>query len=115
MGGNGFVEDFPMARLFRQSPLNAIWEGSGNVIALDVLRGLKAVPLLLREIKLAQGMDATLDGFVGSLEKTVLQIAKSENVLSDANQRQARNLIDRLAMALQASALLRIGDPTVSY
>ena len=42
LGGNGFVEDFPLAKLFRHSPLNSIWEGSGNVIALDILRGLSA-------------------------------------------------------------------------
>lgn len=113
MGGNGFVEDFPMAKLFRHSPLNAIWEGSGNVIALDLLRGLKAVPLLLREINLAKGMDPHVDRFVGALEKTLWKITQSKNVLSDENQRLARNLSDRLAMAMQASILLRMGDSVV--
>eukprot|EP01033_Poteriospumella_lacustris_P003077 gene3077-2254_t len=112
MGGNGFVEDFPMAKLFRHSPLNAIWEGSGNVIALDLLRGLKAVPLLLREIHLAKGMDRDLDRFVVALEKTLWSMTQpGANALSDENQRRARNVSDRLALAMQASILLRMGDP----
>lgn len=115
MGGNGFVEDFPMAKLFRHSPLNAIWEGSGNVIALDLLRGLKAVPLLLREIHLAKGMDRDLDRFVAALEKTLWSMSQpGANALSDENQRRARNVSDRLALAMQASILLRMGDPVTA-
>lgn len=112
MGGNGFVEDFPMAKLFRHSPLNAIWEGSGNVIALDLLRGFKSMPLLLREIHQAKGMDSHVDGFVAQLEKTLRGMMSGDkvNLLSDHNQRMARNVTDRLAMALQASILLRMGD-----
>jgi putative acyl-CoA dehydrogenase len=112
MGGNGFVEDLPMARLFRHSPLNSIWEGSGNVIALDVLRGAKAIPTLLKEIKRAKGMDSHLDQYVKHLEKSLFAMAGDP--LNVNNQRAARNIMDRLAVSLQASILLRFGDPRVS-
>ncbi|CAE7643862.1 aidB, partial [Symbiodinium microadriaticum] len=106
-GGNGFVEDFPMATLYRQSPLNAIWEGSGNVIALDVLRAHKALPVLIRDIKLAGGVDDDLDTYISAIERDVL----ATNPASDEAQRKARNLVDRLAVAMQASILVRYGDP----
>ncbi len=112
MGGNGFVEDFQMARLFRHSPLNSIWEGSGNVIALDILRGARAIPTLLREIKRAKGMDLSLDQYVKNLEKNLFSMVSDP--LNDNNQRAARNIMDRLAVSLQASILLRMGDPQVS-
>lgn len=115
MGGNGFVEDFPIAKLYRHAPLNAIWEGSGNVIALDILRGWKSLPLLLKEIQLAKGMDTHFDQYVHSLEKYVTKIIKSQNILSDEHQRMARNVSDRLAVALQASILLRMGDSVVGF
>lgn len=111
-GGNGFVEDQPMAKLFRHSPLNSIWEGSGNVIALDVLRGHKSIPLLIHEIKRAQGMDVRLDRFVMNLEKKAQEMMKLP--LSSDSQRQARLLTDRLALAFQSSLLLRLGHPQVS-
>ena len=70
-GGNGYVEEGPMARLFRESPLNGIWEGSGNVIALDVLRAIAREPeslaALLAEIELAAGADARFDRAVADL------------------------------------------------
>ena len=100
--------------LFRQSPLNAIWEGSGNVIALDVLRAHKSFPILLRDIKLAQGASADLDEFVAALERDIVEVGYAENALSPSAQRGARNLVDRLAMAMQASVLARYGDPVVS-
>lgn len=112
MGGNGFVEDQPMAKLFRHSPLNSIWEGSGNVIALDILRGSKAIPVLLKEIKRAKGMDSVLDTYVKSLEKSLFAMASDP--LNANNQRAARNIMDRLAVSLEASVLLRMGDPLVA-
>jgi putative acyl-CoA dehydrogenase len=62
-GGNGFVEDYPLAMLYRHAPLNSIWEGSGNVMVLDILRAGKGLPLLLKEIALSQGMDKHMDEF----------------------------------------------------
>ena len=108
LGGNGYVEDFPMARLFRQSPLNAIWEGSGNVIALDILRGHAALPILLKDIQQVRGSDSRLDAYVAQVEATVNVVRKDP--LSLESQRGARNLVDRLALALQASILVRHGD-----
>lgn len=112
MGGNGFVEDLPMAKLFRHSPLNSIWEGSGNVIALDILRGAKAIPTLLKEIKRAKGMDSVLDNYVKSLEKSLFVLASDP--LNVNNQRAARNIMDRLALSLEASVTLRMGDAQVA-
>ena len=111
LGGNGYVEDFPMARLFRQSPLNAIWEGSGNVIALDILRGHAALPILLKDIQQVRGSDSRLDAYVTQVEATVNAVRKDP--LSLESQRGARNLVDRLALALQASILVRHGDKQV--
>jgi putative acyl-CoA dehydrogenase len=111
-GGNGYVEDFPMAMLFRHSPLNSIWEGSGNIIALDVLRAHKSFPVLLRDIKHASGCDSGLDSLIHDIEKSIHQI--SADFLSEVAQRQARNLTDKLALAMQASILIRFGDEMVS-
>ena len=65
LGGNGYVEESVLPRLYREAPLNAIWEGSGNVICLDVLRAIArepdALPALLAEIRLARGGDRRLD------------------------------------------------------
>ena len=68
LGSNGFVEDSMMPRLYREAPLNSIWEGSGNVICLDVLRAMvrepEAVEAFFDEVALAHGSDARLDRFV---------------------------------------------------
>ena len=68
MGGNGYVEDGPLARLYRQAPLNAIWEGSGNVICLDVLRTLAVEPAsaaaLVDELAATRGADSRYDAHV---------------------------------------------------
>lgn len=112
LGGNGFVKDFPMARLFRQSPLNAIWEGSGNVIALDILRGYKALPTVMADINTVRGMDSRLDNYLDQLDGAITHIMNDP--LSSDNQKAARNIVDRLAVALQASIMLRFGDQEVS-
>lgn len=101
MGGNGYVEDFPLARYFRQSPLNAIWEGSGNVIVLDVFRAMtkdpNTVSALVKEIR--------------STENPTL-ISKLNDVLSlmrgmepDLVEAQGRIVVETLAKLLQAAAL----------
>src|SRR5947209_11825965 len=73
LGGNGYVEDFPMARLYREAPLNSIWEGSGNVNALDVLRALGREPhaweALRTEVAAASGADARLERAAADLER----------------------------------------------
>lgn len=116
MGGNGFVEDFQMARLFRHSPLNSIWEGSGNVIALDVLRGMKSLPHLIKDIQQAKGMDSHFDEYLKSLGIVLHKLSQAAPSTSSLElQRAARNIMDRLSIAMQASILLRFGDPKVMY
>ena len=95
-GGNGFIEDHLMARLYREAPLNGIWEGSGNVIALDVLRSMarepESVPALLAEIAAAKGQDARLDAAISDIETDLSDLARHEG--------QARRLVERLATLL---------------
>ncbi|MET9176005.1 DNA alkylation response protein [Streptomyces misionensis] len=101
LGGNGYVEDSGMPRHYREAPLLSIWEGSGNVNALDVLRALGREPgsaeALFAELALARGADARLDAAVASL--------KAE--LAGADQFGARRLVERTALALQAALLVR--------
>ena len=108
LGGNGFTEDYPLARLFRHSPLNSIWEGSGNVMALDVLRASKGLPAVLAEAALARGQDASLDRFLAELTAAIKRLPAQTPA---DQQRAARNLCDRLAVALQASLMVRFGQP----
>ncbi|AWK88113.1 isovaleryl-CoA dehydrogenase [Azospirillum thermophilum] len=109
-GGNGYVEDGIMPRLYREAPLNAIWEGSGNVIALDVLRTLDREPAALAaletELAATRGMDARLDGWVAGIRSMLTDPA--------ALVPQARRLVERLALALQAGLLLRHAPPAVA-
>jgi putative acyl-CoA dehydrogenase len=101
-GGNGFIEDHPMARLYREAPLNGIWEGTGNVVCLDVLRSIQrypaCVPALLDELRAAKG-DRRYDAFVSELETDLADILRQEG--------QARRFVERMALALSASLLLR--------
>jgi putative acyl-CoA dehydrogenase len=103
LGGNGYVEEWGMARLYREAPLNSIWEGSGNVQCLDVLRAIRKTPeslgALLAEIWEARGGDHRLDIYVNEL-RTQLESGEDLEV-------QARRLVERLALALQASLLVR--------
>ncbi len=115
-GGNGYVETGPMARLFRESPLNGIWEGSGNVIALDVLRAIgrepDTLPALLAEIESASGADPRLDRFVADLHAELSALAAAGT--SEAAPRAARRLTERLALALQGSLVVRHSPPEVA-
>ncbi|MDQ1439315.1 MAG: putative acyl-CoA dehydrogenase [Acidimicrobiaceae bacterium] len=103
LGGNGFVEESIMPRLFRESPLNGIWEGSGNVICLDVLRAMAREPQSLdafrAEVLLASGADARFDAFVSRLDAELTDI--------DAIETRARRVVEHMALALQGSLLLR--------
>jgi putative acyl-CoA dehydrogenase len=111
-GGNGYVESGPMARLFRESPLNGIWEGSGNVIALDVLRAITREPdsltAVLAEIQEATGAEPRFDRFVADLHAELAQLGDGEP------QAKARRLTERLALALQGSLLLRYSAAAVA-
>ncbi len=103
LGGAGYVETGPMPRLFRQSPLNAIWEGSGNVIALDVLRAFgrepEAVEALRGFLGAVRGRDGAYDRWLDGLD------------LAPASEGAARLTVERLAMAAQAAVLLKNESP----
>jgi len=109
LGGNGFVEESILPRLYREAPLNSIWEGSGNVICLDILRAMnkepKALDALLREIRLARGGDSRFDGFLTALE---------QDLTASANELEARRLAERMALAFEASLLIRHSVPEVA-
>jgi putative acyl-CoA dehydrogenase len=110
LGGNGYVEESGMPRLFRESPLNSIWEGSGNVQALDVLRALQRDPqalnAFLREIGLARGADHRLDAAIKSVLTELADLTFLEA--------RARRLIERMALILQGSLLVRFAPSAVA-
>ena len=108
LGGNGYTESFPLARRYREQPVMAIWEGSGNVIALDVLRALTRDPdstaAFAAELDTTAGQSALLDAHVARTLRMLDEIAAAD--LVDA-QSQARRLSEHLALAFQASLMLR--------
>jgi putative acyl-CoA dehydrogenase len=108
LGGNGYVEESGMPRLYREAPLNSIWEGSGNVTALDVLRALARTPgcadTLLAELDLAAGGDQRLDAALAGLRQ---QLAGLETATSPEAQHRARRLAGLVAVTLQAALLVR--------
>lgn len=110
IGGSGVMEDSMFPRLFRESPVNAIWEGSGNVQCLDVLRALSKTPAVLEaffiEVGKARGTNAVLDRYVANL-------ASDFKDLQDFEYR-ARDVVDRMALAIQASLLVRHAPAFIS-
>jgi putative acyl-CoA dehydrogenase len=114
LGGNGYVEDSGMPLLYRDAPLNSIWEGSGNISALDVLRAVisepAGLPALLAECELGMGGDARLDRHVRAIREKTASVFDSPE---DA-QFQARHLVEDLALALQGSLLVRNSPPAVA-
>ncbi|KUN67860.1 DNA alkylation response protein [Streptomyces canus] len=108
LGGNGYVEDSGMPRHYREAPLLSIWEGSGNVNALDVLRALRRAPdtaqALFGELALAQGADARLDAAV----------ARLKDLLATTSEAGARRLVEHMALTLQASLLVRHAPSAVA-
>ena len=109
-GGNGFIEDHLMGRLYREAPLNGIWEGTGNVICLDVLRSMTREPgcvgALFAELRAARGADRNFDARVDALENELADLRKHEG--------QARRIVERLAVLMSASLLLRYAAPAVA-
>ncbi len=107
LGGSGYVEESGLPRLFRDSPVNAIWEGSGNVIALDVLRAMGREPesleALLSELETARGTDVRYDRALADLHA---DLADPGEMVS-----RARRVTERMALLLQGSLLLRWGRP----
>jgi putative acyl-CoA dehydrogenase len=115
LGGNGYVEESILPRLYREAPVNSVWEGSGNVNALDVLRSLHRSPgtadALLAEIALAQGGDRRLDAFAARLARDV---AAALSASEDDAAWAARSLTARAALAVQASLLVRHAPAAVA-
>ncbi|MFE7042426.1 acyl-CoA dehydrogenase family protein [Streptomyces atratus] len=110
LGGNGYVEESGMPRLLREAPLNSIWEGSGNVQALDVLRALQREPLalnaFLQEVGRARGADHRLDG---AIKDMLTELADLNGI-----EARARRLVERMALVLQGSLLVRWAPPEVA-
>ena len=111
LGGNGYVEEAPLATILRDVGVNGIWEGSGNVMTLDVLRAMAREPegltAFLAECELARGADARLDAHLDALPRSLAGLAE------DA-QWQARRLVEDLALAFQASLLVRCAPGAVA-
>jgi len=108
LGGAGYVEESMLPRLYRQAPLNSIWEGSGNIQCLDVLRALQREPqtgrALLAELETALQLDPDLDAEIAELRP----LLEGQSVPGEV---EARRWVEALALALQASLLLRNGSP----
>ena len=105
LGGNGYVEENGLARLYREAPLNSIWEGSGNVNALDVVRALTREPASLaalgKELALARGHDSVLDAAIDECENASAAAAAPDAPWA------ARRIVERLALTYQATLLVR--------
>jgi putative acyl-CoA dehydrogenase len=139
LGDNGYVEEWGLARLYREAPLNSIWEGSGNVQCLDVLRAIQRSPAslaaLLAEIDLAAGADRRLDAWTARLRRDLAPLAATSPAPGNAREAatasaapataaasaalaaaepMARRLVEQLATALAASLLLRHAPPAVA-
>jgi putative acyl-CoA dehydrogenase len=110
LGGNGYVEESGMPRLYREMPLSSIWEGSGNVMALDVLRALTREPATrqayLDELGEAASADARLDTFTKTVRADLADVGATEV--------RARRIVERMALALQGSLLVRHAPPAVA-
>jgi len=119
LGGNGYVEESGMPRLYREAPLCSIWEGSGNVICLDVLRALAKEPgtleAVIREIRIAARADARWNAVTTDLEASLAKHARQiREGVGPESEREARRLTEKAAIALQGSLLLRYGASPVA-
>lgn len=110
LGGNGYVEESRMPRLYREAPLMSVWEGSGNVAALDTLRAMAKQPETLQvffeELDAAAGADDHLDAAIVRLKDSFGDF--------DSLQHRARRVVGEMALALQGSLLVRYGHPAVA-
>ncbi|MFM9149106.1 MAG: acyl-CoA dehydrogenase family protein, partial [Solirubrobacterales bacterium] len=111
LGGNGYAEESGMPRLFRESPLMSIWEGSGNVQCLDAIRAMvrepDSVEIFFDEVGEATGSDSKLDEFTDKLKAA---LTDDPGTLES----RARRIVERMALALQGSLLTRHGDPAIA-
>jgi putative acyl-CoA dehydrogenase len=110
LGGNGYVEESGMPRLYRETPLNSIWEGSGNVNCLDVLRAIakspESVDAFVAEVESASGKSPELSAHLDACKRELTNL--------DDIQTRARSIVEALAVAMQGALLLENGDPVVA-
>jgi len=110
LGGNGYIEDSMMPRLYREAPVNSIWEGSGNIICLDVLRAAQRDPAafaaFVAELDAARGADRLLD-------ERIERVKNSVKLQSDLEP-EARLITENMALALEAALLVRYAPSAVS-
>jgi len=111
LGGAGYVEGSHMPRLYREAPLTSIWEGSGNVMCLDVLRAMnrepETVPAFFGEVEKAKGADPHLDKLVDAIKAALRDL--------DGIESRARRIVENMALALQGALLARHGEPAVAH
>ncbi|MFI5040260.1 MAG: isovaleryl-CoA dehydrogenase [Acidimicrobiales bacterium] len=116
LGGNGYVEESILPRLYREAPVNGVWEGSGNVIVLDVLRAMARAPrtvdAFFDEVDMAAGADVALDTSAVALRKDVEDIRTTGGAAGIEGG--ARRLVERMALVLQGALLVRHGHPAVA-
>ncbi|MDN5758670.1 MAG: acyl-CoA dehydrogenase family protein [Tomitella sp.] len=114
LGGNGFIEQFPLARRYREQPVMAVWEGSGNVIALDVLRAMarepESVAAIDAEVALTAGSSSTFDAHLAKMRRQISELASEP----EAAQGRVRRAVESMALGLQASILLREAPTAVA-
>jgi putative acyl-CoA dehydrogenase len=117
LGGNGYVEDSGVPRLYREAPLMGIWEGSGNVSALDTLRAMvthpECVEVLFGELNKSAVQDSRLDAHVAGLRRQLTDMGQQRADLSSKEYR-ARKLAEDICLGLQGSLLVRYGHPAVA-
>jgi putative acyl-CoA dehydrogenase len=110
-GGNGYVETGPMARFYREAPVNSIWEGSGNVMCLDVLRAIEHEPegfgLLLEQLSKVAGAHASLGVMCDSLKNALAAPAEQR-------ERMARRLVQKLVLTVQAALMAQHAPQTIA-
>jgi putative acyl-CoA dehydrogenase len=113
LGGNGYVEDSGMPLLYRDAPLGSIWEGSGNVAALDVLRAMvkepEGLPAFMAECELARGGDGRLDAHLDKTQEQAIEVFQSGDP-----QFGARRVVEGLALSLQGALLVRHAPPAIA-
>jgi putative acyl-CoA dehydrogenase len=107
LGGNGYVEETPLARLYREAPLNGIWEGSGNVICLDVLRSFEREP---------ESFGALVDEISrgGSRSRQLAATISRKRKSTEASEFEARRIVESIVVALQASLMEQYAAPEAS-
>jgi putative acyl-CoA dehydrogenase len=112
LGGNGYVEENGLARLYREAPLNSIWEGSGNVNALDVLRAVAREPMAVeafrKEVQLGAGHSAVLDAAIARVDDVIAYAGRPGAAVG------ARRAVEHLALTLQAGLLAQHAPTEVS-